>query len=97
MIDVQVRGERGSVIVRGVRGLDWKNVQKIEQSKFPYLGSLLPYADTMFNARQVVRMREELGDVRIVEILGAEVVAEIEVLCRRVESESHLYLWFLGD
>jgi hypothetical protein len=97
VINIQVRRERGDIVERGDCRLNWSDVQRIDQDQFPYLGSLLPYADTMFNSRQTSRIRLELEERRIREVLGKEAVAEIGRLCRYVESGSHLYLWFLGD
>lgn len=98
MINVQVRSETGAVILRGSCGLDWVNaVQHVDQDEFPFLGSLLPFADTMFNSRQVARLRKEVGSQLVRELIGQESATEIEGLCRQVESGSHLYLWFLGD
>ncbi|MEU4652765.1 hypothetical protein AB0G32_02240 [Streptomyces sp. NPDC023723] len=98
MINAQVRTESGEIVLRGTRGLDWmETFQHIDEEKFPFLGSLLPYADTMFNARQAARLRREILDQSVRETLGPDAVAEIEQLCLRVENGSHLYLWFLGD
>lgn len=98
MINIQVRGETGDIVMRGSSGLDWtKTLQYVDADRFPFLGSLLPFADTMFNSRQTVRLRQEIADQSMRELLGYDSVAEIERLCLQVESGSHLYLWFLGD
>ncbi|HEY8983604.1 MAG TPA: hypothetical protein VIU15_29005 [Streptomyces sp.] len=97
MLTVQVRGESGNIVLRGECRLDWQDLQYVSGDEFPHLGGILPYADTMFNARQVVKVRQEAGSPRIRELLGDGVVEEIERLCLAVEGGSHLYLWFLGD
>jgi hypothetical protein len=98
MIDAQIRTESGEVVLHGTCGLDWtQTVRRIDGERFPFLGSLLPYADTMFNSLQVERLRREIADESVREILGQDSVAEIERLCLQVESGTHLYLWFLGD
>ena len=97
MIHVQVRKETGEVIARGTGWLDWADLQSIDAEGFPFLGSLLPFADTMFNSRQTERLRKEVTDRSVIEILGHDLVTEIERLCRQVENGSHLYLWFVGD
>lgn len=98
MINMQVRRETGDIVVRGASRLDWmKTLQHVDADRFPFLGSLLPYADTMFNSRQTVRLRQEIADQSVRELLGHDAVAEIESFCLQVESGSHLYLWFLGD
>ncbi|MFJ5850146.1 hypothetical protein [Streptomyces sp. NPDC092903] len=98
MINAQVRTEGGEIVLRGSCGLDWmETVQRIDEDKFPFLSSLLPYADTMFNSGQVERLRREIAHQSVREIIGQESAAEIETLCLQVENGSHLYLWFLGD
>ncbi|RBQ20715.1 hypothetical protein DP939_06435 [Spongiactinospora rosea] len=97
MIDLQVREEGGEIVCQGSVGIDWRVLQRIDEDSFPFLGSLLPYADTMFNSRQVVRLLREIADPSVRRILGHEVVEEIERLCAQVERGTLLYLWFLGD
>jgi len=97
VLNLQVRKETGEVIARGTGRLDWVDLQSIDAEKFPFLGSLLPYADTMFNSRQTERLRKEIADRSVTEILEHDLLTEIERLCRQVENGSHLYLWFVGD
>lgn len=98
MIDLQVRAENGEIVTHGSCGLDWTPAfQCIDENEYPFLCSLLPYADTMFNSRQTVRLRREITNQEVKDILGRDLVAEIERLCLCVENGSHLYLWFLGD
>jgi hypothetical protein len=97
MINLQVRTESGEILVRGSHAIDWDIAQYIDPDVFPCLGGLLPYADTMFNARQVERLRVEVSSRVLRDMLGAEVVSEIERCCLQVENGLHLYLWFLGD
>lgn len=98
MINLQVRTEAGEIVSRGRCGLDWMtSLRGIDDEEFPLLGSILPYADTMFNARQTERLRREIASHSIGEVLGRDSVAEIERLCLQVEHGSHLYLWFVGD
>lgn len=99
MINMQVRSEGGEIVTRGsTAGICWSDaLAQIDREKFPCLGGLLPYADTMFNGRQVERLRMEVASQSVREILGEETAVEIETLCQQVENGSHLYLWFLGD
>ncbi|XRQ08876.1 hypothetical protein ACN3XK_72400 [Actinomadura welshii] len=98
MINIQVRAESGEIVSRGSLGLDWTaTIQHVDGNKFPFLWSLLPYADTMFNSRQSERLRRELADQSIRGLLGQGLVTEIERFCLQVENGMHLYLWFLGD
>ena len=97
MITVQVRGGRGDVVLSSECRLDWVDLRHVDENEFPCLGSLLPYADTIFNERQVIRVRRELESQRIRELLGVDTAVEIERLCLAVEGGLHRYLWFLGD
>ncbi|MGB2567584.1 hypothetical protein ACPFP2_03905 [Micromonospora citrea] len=99
MIDLEVRDESGVVQQHGNCGLEWfATIGRLNEEEFPFLGgSLLPYADTMFNSRQVKRLRRELSCAPVRDVLGADVVAEIDRLCSQVENGVGLYLWFLGD
>lgn len=98
MISVQIRKETGEIVLRGSCGLDWmETVRRVDEEKFPFVSSLLPASDTMFNWRQAERLRREISDPSVLEIIGQDSAAEIERLCLQVESGTHLYLWFLGD
>jgi hypothetical protein len=99
MINMQVRSGGGEIVTRGsTPGIPWSDaLAQIDRETFPCLGGLLPYADTMFNERQVERLRVEVVSQSVRDILGEETAAEIEALCRQVENGSNLYLWFLGD
>jgi hypothetical protein len=98
VINMEVRGETGDIVVNGSSRLDWMDtLQHVDADRYPFLGSLLPFADTMFNSRQTVKLRQEVADQSVRELLGHDATAEIERLCLQVEGESHLYLWFLGD
>ncbi|MFE9743585.1 hypothetical protein ACFYOT_01635 [Saccharothrix saharensis] len=98
MINSQVRTGSGEIVLHGSCSLDWtRTVQQIDAEKFPFLTSLLPYADTMFNSLQAERLRREVADPNVREVIGQDTALEIEELCLQVEKGSHLYLWFLGD
>ncbi|WP_244875753.1 hypothetical protein [Winogradskya consettensis] len=99
MIGLQLRTELGEIVTRGTSGgVHWSEaLSQIDQQRFPCLGGLLPYADTVFNERQVGKLLLEVADRSVRDIVGEEAASEIEVLCRQVEEGSHLYLWFVGD
>lgn len=98
MINAQVRKESGEIVLHGSCRLDWmRTVQHIDEKKFPFLSSLLPDADTVFNSLQAERLRKEIADQSVREIIGHDTATEIEKLCLHVEKGTHLYLWFLGD
>ena len=87
MIHLQVRGEDGTIQARSEHGLVWgPELAGLDQSVFAMLGHLLPYADTVFNSRQVSAL------------LGTDEFArELLDLGHRVLDGPHRYLWFLGD
>jgi hypothetical protein len=98
MIDMQVRSENGDVVTHGSRGIKWSEaLAQVDPDNFPYLSSLLPYADAIFNGRQAERLRREVSHQSIRDIIGDGAAAEVERLCREVEDGIHLYLWFVGD
>jgi len=98
MIDLQVRTETGEIVAHGSCGVPWTDaLGQLDQGSYPCLGGLLPYADTIFNARQVGMLAREVSSPAAREVLGEAAAAEIERLGRQVVSGSHLYLWFLGD
>ncbi|MCG7524990.1 hypothetical protein MHW47_11145 [Streptomyces sp. OfavH-34-F] len=97
MINVQVRGESGTVEARAEHGLAWgPELAALNQSEFPMLGHLLPYADTVFNSRQVVTLLAEVP--RLPPGIVTDALArELLDLGQTVLDGQHLYLWFLGD
>ncbi|MFF9818740.1 hypothetical protein [Streptomyces sp. NPDC014006] len=59
MIDVQVRGESGTIETRAEHGVMWSpEPAGLDQLVFPMPGQLLPYADTVFNHRLVSTLLE---------------------------------------
>ena len=98
MIDLRVRSESGETVLRGACAVAWSaELGALDAQRFPHLTGLLPYADAMFNSRQASRLREEVGDPHVREIIGVDAAQEIERLCSHVEQGAALYLWFLGD
>ncbi|BAL88332.1 hypothetical protein AMIS_31120 [Actinoplanes missouriensis 431] len=98
MIDMQVRSASGEVVVHGANGIRWSEaLARLDPEDFPFLSSLLPYADAIFNSRQTERLRRELSDQNVRTIIGEDAAVEAERLSRKVEEGSHLYLWFVGD
>lgn len=57
MIDLQVRGETGTIDARAKHGVvRGPEPADLDQSAFPMPGHLLPYADTVFDHRQVATL-----------------------------------------
>ncbi|MET8695439.1 hypothetical protein ACFTT0_05955 [Streptomyces bauhiniae] len=97
MIDLQVRGEDGSIKARARHGLAWgPELAGLDQSSFPMLGHLLPYGDTVFNSRQVSTLLAEVPRLPS-GVATDECARELLELGQKVLEGLHLYLWFLGD
>ncbi|MBM7440709.1 hypothetical protein [Streptomyces sp. HB132] len=97
MINLQVRGEKGTIEARAEHGVVWgSELAGLDQSAFPMLGHLLPYADTVFNHRQVSTLLAEVPRLPAGVVTDA-VVRELVELGRMVLDGRGLYLWFLGD
>ncbi|MET9652135.1 hypothetical protein ABZZ44_17930 [Streptomyces sp. NPDC006460] len=96
MINLQVRGENGTIEFRAEHGVVWgPELAGLDQSVFPMLGHLLPYADTVFNHRQVSTLLEEVPRLPA-GVLTDEFVRELIELGEVVLNGQGLYLWFLG-
>ncbi|WUD78072.1 hypothetical protein OG937_43345 [Streptomyces sp. NBC_00510] len=97
MINLQVRSESGTIEARAKHGVSWgPELAGLDQSAFPMLGHLLPYADTVFNSRQVATLLDEVPRLPPGVVTDA-FARELVDLGRRVLDGQHLYLWFLGD
>ncbi|MGN5631727.1 hypothetical protein [Streptomyces sp. AC154] len=97
MINVQVRGASETVETRAKHGVAWgPELAALDQSEFPMLGHLMPYADTVFNSRQVVTLLAEVPRLPPGVVTDA-FACELLDLGQTVLDGQHLYLWFLGD
>lgn len=68
-------------------------------SNYPLLAGVDPHGNTIFNARQMRQLSEEISrlledDLSESERRGLEGVIE---LCNRGQRPPHHYLWFMGD
>jgi hypothetical protein len=68
-------------------------------STHPMLGSIDPYADTVFNNLQMRWFLSEWAEVsaKAQTPEERELVSKIEAMACRVRDEVHLYLKFIGD
>ncbi|MEW1868014.1 hypothetical protein AB0420_07460 [Streptomyces caelestis] len=97
MINLQVRGEDGTIEARAKHGVLWgPEPAGLDQSAFPMLEHLLPYADTVFDHRQVSTLMEEAPRLPA-GVLTDEFARELIELGQAVLDGQGLYLWFLGD
>jgi hypothetical protein len=67
--------------------------------QYPMLGSIDPYADTVFNGLQMSWFLSELANVsaKAQTTEESELVSKIESMAKRARDETHLYLKFIGD
>lgn len=68
-------------------------------TNYPMLGSIDPYANTVFNSLQMKWFLSEWAEVlqKAQTPEEKELVAKIEGMARRVQNEPHFYLKFIGD
>jgi hypothetical protein len=76
-----------------------KLLPDIDGEKYPLLGGIDPYGDTVFNGLQMRRFLLEWADVSAKASMPEErnLVAKIDELARRCRDEVHLYIRFVGD
>ncbi|MEU2057101.1 hypothetical protein [Streptomyces bungoensis] len=97
MTNLQVRGENGTIEARAKHGVVWgPELAVLDQSVFPMLGHLLPYADTVFNHRLVSTLLEEVPRLPA-GVLTDEFARDLIELGQMVLDGQGLYLWFLKD
>jgi hypothetical protein len=99
-IDIQLRNESGTVLAQ-VNDLDMvlSRATGRELSQTQLLEYLVPWGDAVFNQAQADDLARDVA--RIVELdpkapLSSR-LAKVEPLISRLASETHLYLWFVGD
>lgn len=97
-LKMQVRGGDGAVLAPLVSlGSINPLLQGIDRERFPLLGHIDPYGDTVFNSLQVRSLMKELNS-------WSPGVADIETsisrlveYCKFVLADTHRYLWIFGD
>jgi hypothetical protein len=96
VINLQVRGDSGSVVAHAEAGVEWTDAfADLDSDRFPMLWALIPYGDAVFNQRQVPLLLAELD--RLPAACGGDWVGQARELCQVVERGTHMYLWFVGD
>lgn len=65
----------------------------------PMLGSIDPYADTVFNGLQMKSFLGELAEISLKAQTPEEqaLISKVESMAKRARDEVHLYLKFIGD
>ncbi|MFF8840278.1 hypothetical protein [Streptomyces sp. NPDC015130] len=95
MIDLQVRGENGTIEALAKHGVVWgPELADLDQSVLPMLGHLPPHADTVFNHRQVSTLLEEVPRLPA-GVLTDEFTRELIERGQAVVDGQGLYLWSL--
>jgi len=99
MIRVDVRSSRGLLVASVVADPDFDPVlMGVDRQKYPMLGHLDPYGDTVLNRLQVESLLKEISEVRCnPEIVSAEFADKLVALCRECLHRAHRFLWFVGD
>jgi hypothetical protein len=99
-IEVRLRGEDGEVLQEvGDGRMVLARASQGTLASTRLLRYLIPYGDTVFNQAQASDLHDDLREV-MREHAGtplAYIASRIEPLVERLRSETHLYLWFIGD
>jgi hypothetical protein len=76
-------------------------LKRVDRSRFPVMGSLDPYRDTVLDAAQCDTLRRELLDgADFLESVGVTAdgsLRELNRLCALVQAEPRLRIEFVGD
>jgi len=99
-IDAQLRRETGEIIVAiddHAMALSRATGGALAATRL--LKYLVPWGDAIFNQAQAEDLRFDIRDV-IAANPGSPLsahLAEVEALVDKLASETHVYLWFVGD
>ncbi|MEU8826486.1 hypothetical protein [Streptomyces sp. NPDC048636] len=70
----------------------------VDRKRYPMLGHLDPYGDTVLNRLQVKSLLEELSEVRVnPEIVSEEFADTLVMLCHECLLRAHRFLRFAGE
>jgi hypothetical protein len=99
-INVQLRGERGEVRAEvWDRKMVLSRAQDNKLSDTRLLRYLVPWGDAIFNQAQAGDLINDIANVKndYPDTPLSQLLLETEPLVERLASETHLYLWFVGD
>jgi len=99
-INVQLRGERGEVLSEVYDPkMVLSRAAHHELSDTRLLRYLMPWGDAIFNQAQAGNLTNDIAKVKsdYPNTPLSKLLLEIEPVVERLASESHLYLWFVGD
>ncbi len=99
-IDAQLRGENGEILGEiGDPHMILARATSAQLSECRLLKYLVPYGDTMFNEAQAPDLANDIRDLRLAHAGTplADILEDLIPLIDRLSSETHVYLWFVGD
>jgi hypothetical protein len=98
-LNVELQDERGLALNSVPDTLNTIARLLPDDDSFPFLSSIDLYGDTVFNRPQMTRFLIEWQSLAAKARTDEEreLLASIELLARRCQSEAHLYLKFIGD
>jgi hypothetical protein len=95
---MQVRNEDGGVLAPLVSLGDINPLlQNIDRGRFPILGHIDPYGETILNSLQVRSLIDELKIWSVGTSVGEGDVARLLEYCNFSLADTHRYLWIFGD
>jgi hypothetical protein len=99
MIRIDVRSSKGDLVASVVSDPGFDPVLSgVDRKRYPILGHLDPYGDTVLNRLQVQSLLEEISEVRSnPEIVPAGFADELVALCRECLLRPHRFLRFVGE
>jgi hypothetical protein len=100
-IDVRLKGDSGDLLgeVRDARMILSRAAQRDIFVGTRLLKYLVPWGDAIFNQAQAGDLESDIADVKRKNTdPGLQyVLSQLEPLVARLSSETHAYLWFIGD
>ena len=99
-IDVRLKRETGEVVAEvGDPQMVLSRATQWAFSGTRLLKYLVPWGDAIFNQAQAADLEADIADVK--DVTGDtplfKVLSDIEPLVATLSSETHVYLWFVGD
>jgi hypothetical protein len=99
-INVQLKGESGEVLSEVVDAdMVLARAANHRLSNTRLLRYLMPWSDAVFSQAQANDLTSDIAKVKsdCPDTPLSTLLSEIEPLVERLATESHLYLWFVGD
>jgi hypothetical protein len=99
-IDVQLRNEDGEVLVDvGDRAMALSRAARGAMSGTRLLKYLVPWGDAVFNQAQAGNLAHDIRDLMNAHpgTPLASLLMDVQPLVERLSTETHSYLWFVGD